>query len=371
MRASVAIACVVVVACFAVAGATAGDTAAAPAASTAPADYEGSSASFLTTAAANIKHVVVLMMENRSFLHMLGLRKDKVDPRVDGCTLKSTDPRCSNPIDPTNPDKSAHVYVTNDAAYIQPADPAHSIEETTEQVFGTLTPAPGATPLMDGFIASYAKRNNASAGGGADIMRCFPPDHTPIINALSDEFLLFDRWYAAVPGPTMVNRAYAMAATSDGMGHNDIVRIIEGLDVTTTFEQLDAVNKSWNVYFQDLPTIFQFSYPRKKMATNFKPFKQFLSDSAAGTLPTLSWLDPRYVDLPFLGWPASDQHPDHDGTWAHGMRTARARSVLALSGTCSHLACPCCVSAPRHIVHTLPASRRWREIYEGGVRVAA
>ena len=75
---------------------------------------------------------------------------------------------------------------------------------------------------MDGFIFSYAdeydgKTTPEALAQGAGVMKCFAPEHVPILANLSMEYGVFDGWYASVPGPTMVNRAYAGSGTSNGM----------------------------------------------------------------------------------------------------------------------------------------------------------
>ena len=87
-----------------------------------------------------IRHVVVLVMENRAFDHMLGM-KSATNPRIDGCPLGTKEKRCANRAQPTNV-TSPLVFVGNQAIYVQPADPGHSVVDTGEQLFGTLVPQP-------------------------------------------------------------------------------------------------------------------------------------------------------------------------------------------------------------------------------------
>ncbi len=73
-----------------------------------------------------IDHVVVLMLENRSFDHMLGWLKAEM-PEVDGLTGKEWNPmNCSDP-------KSEKVFVTHHADY-EPGDMGHEVVDTTEQL---------------------------------------------------------------------------------------------------------------------------------------------------------------------------------------------------------------------------------------------
>jgi phospholipase C len=100
-------------------------------------------------AADGVRHVVVLMLENRSFDHMLGLLDH---PSPDFPRIRVDSDEFANPVDPTKM-RSAEVRVTADAAYALPAEPPHSHESVMEQLdvrFGR--------PRMDGFVAAYRRR---------------------------------------------------------------------------------------------------------------------------------------------------------------------------------------------------------------------
>jgi len=127
------------------------------------------------------------------------------------------------------------------------------------------------------------------------------------------EFALFDRWYAAVPGPTEVNRLYANSATSDGCAANDDDKLIEGYPQRTIFESIDesSMNKTWGVYFEIAPTTLFFKYTRREEnLRKFHDMTTFWDDVSSGTLPNYVWIEPNYYDEP--NRPANDQHPDHD-----------------------------------------------------------
>jgi phospholipase C len=103
--------------------------------------------------AEKIKHVVVLMLENRSLDHMLGYLK-QLNNDVNGCLPGLSG--CSNPLNPQDPESP--TVTVEDTAIYQQVSPSHSIHETTHQIYGYpdgVTPPPGALPTMDGFIASY------------------------------------------------------------------------------------------------------------------------------------------------------------------------------------------------------------------------
>ena len=56
------------------------------------------------------------------------------------------------------------------------------------------------------------------------VMQCFAPDQLPLLNQLAREFCLSDHWHCEVPGPTMPNRMFVHATTSEGYVHDDFKR---------------------------------------------------------------------------------------------------------------------------------------------------
>jgi len=265
--------------------------------------------SHAATVQEKIKHVIILMLENRSFDHMLGFLK-KSNEEIDGC-LPNAD-GCFNHLDPQD-SATSEVTVDNTAVYVQ-VDPNHSISGTTQQVFGYpkgTNPPENSPATMDGFIASYTSVHGGNSTGGAEIMKCFAPDHVPVIANLSTEYGVFDGWFAAVPGPTMVNRAYAASATSHGMGTNDEVTIAKGLPQKTMFRQLLEMGLDYRVYYQDAPTVLQFKDMRHKQArTKYSRIHNIYDDLAKGDIPEFTWIEPAYFASPKTA--ATDQHPDHD-----------------------------------------------------------
>lgn len=254
--------------------------------------------------AGNVKHVVLLMFENHSFDNMLGWLK-KNNSAINGLTGAEFNP--TNPADPNSP----KIYVTDAGAYRDP-DPDHSVDGTALQIYGTTANQAfehdPAHVLMNGFVASY----NATHGKGAVIMDCFDPVHVPVITTLASEFALFDEYFPGVPGPTFPNRLFSMSATSDGYGDNSGERTVLGWPQDPIFQRLDEVNASWRVYFEDGPTSLLFQYNRKNESLRKHHFfSKFYEDAAKGDLPSFTWLDPAYLDIPPVH-NASDQHPAHD-----------------------------------------------------------
>src|ERR1700704_3748586 len=93
----------------------------------------------------NLKHIVVLMMENRSFDHMLGALKAK-DPRIDGVTGNES-----------NPDTAGAMVQVQPLAEFQgqlDPDPDHHFPGVDVQIFNGDNSNP-RVPNMQGFVRNY------------------------------------------------------------------------------------------------------------------------------------------------------------------------------------------------------------------------
>ncbi len=252
-----------------------------------------------------IQHVVVLMLENRSFDHMLGYMKAEI-PALDGI-----DGTQWNPEDASNP--VVRVLASNDAGYLDlVADPSHWTPDVLDQVYSvykcSTTPPnlPAVGPNMS-FVSNYSYRNDNSLPAAHKIMRCFSPEKLPALSAVAREFTVCDAWYSSLPGQTWPNRMFAHAATSDGHIDNKLY----DYDINTIYQLLEDGGRSWKIYFHDIPQALALKRLRVDVfKSRFQLFQEFLSDARNGSLPTYSFIEPRYFEFAFKR--ANDQHPNHD-----------------------------------------------------------
>jgi phospholipase C len=134
------------------------------------------------------KRIVVLMMENRSFDHMLGYLKSS-SYSIDGLNGDETNPAA----DGGTPIRvSSNARNTND---LNP-DPNHEFPDINWQIFSNADGTDTGQEKMQGFVQNYAS-DSGNAAHGAAIMRCF-----------------CDRWFSSVPASTIPNRLFAHAAYS-------------------------------------------------------------------------------------------------------------------------------------------------------------
>ena len=176
-----------------------------------------------------IKHVFVLMLENRSFDHMLGFSG------IAGTDAATGQPTTIEGLKGTesNSFEGRAFKVETGAPDVAVLDPGHNFPDVLEQLCGpeAVYPIGGPYPAINnsGFVSNYAKRDANSPG---DVMKCFGPADLPVLNALAREFVVCDHWFSSMPGPTEPNRYFMLA---DTCGNFD--------ESPTRDEILDAVTK--------------------------------------------------------------------------------------------------------------------------------
>lgn len=250
-----------------------------------------------------IKAIVLIVMENRSFDHMLGWLTRR-NPAVDG--LHGKEFNYVNVSDPS----SAKVYVSDTAEFVDP-DPGHSYQATREQIFGLVATA-NVTGLDPVPMSGFAQQAEAMIPGfSRRVMNAFRPEAVPVHAALATEFAVFDRWFAGFPGSTQPNRMFVWSATSHGATGNALPTLARGFPQRSLFDQLDDAGLSFGVYYQQVPSVsFLQSMRRLKHIGKFHQWSKFEADAKAGRLPNFSVLEPSYFDLKLC--PANDDHPSHD-----------------------------------------------------------
>ncbi|RZS28841.1 hypothetical protein BHM03_00062489 [Ensete ventricosum] len=249
-----------------------------------------------------IRAVVVLIMENRSFDHMLGWMKSALGLPIDG--LSGTECNRRSVADPASPS----VCVSDDARYVDP-DPGHSFVAVREQVFGSSNSSSGtAVPSMAGFVQQALSMSEDLAG---TVMKGFKPENVPVYAALAQEFAVLDRWFSSLPGPTQPNRLFVYSATSHGATCHDKVQLAKGYPQKTIFDSLHDDGLDFGIYYESAPaTLFYRNLRKLKYVFKFHKFGTFKDHARDGKLRSLSVLEPRYFDL--LGKAANDDHPSHD-----------------------------------------------------------
>lgn len=248
-----------------------------------------------------LKHIVVLMMENRSFDHMLGAL-EATDPRIDGLDGTQSNPDTTGKAAPAAP-------LAEFQGQLDP-DPAHDFPGTDLQIFNGDT-TPGRVATMQGFVKSYfAQRRDVKHS--RKIMYYFTPDKLPVLTTLATEFAVFNGWFSSIPGPTLCNRAFAHYGTS--FGHVGMEILYTNAKFKSIYQRLESAGKTAKVYYFDTKSSsLEVVNLLQHQPQFFGTFQQFLSDCDKGMLPDFSFVEPNYSDHEGDGGQilASDQHPDH------------------------------------------------------------
>jgi phospholipase C len=255
-----------------------------------------------------IRHVVVLMMENRSFDHLLGFRTGVNGLKGDEFNLLEPTKRQSLANPPFTVGSGAPYAITVGLG------PGHSVNQTDVQLFGSKRTS--GHEKNSGFVAAYKSELGADhvhSPSHADmsvVMTSFSPAQLPAINALADQFAICDRWHAEVPGPTHPNRLYLHAATSDGHALNAWSATF---DLKTIYQQVAEAGFTWATYEEDSNEVREFT-PLLVGSPPFKQMSDFAGDCAAGTLANYVFISPRIL-TDQAGDMVNSQHPPHDMRW--------------------------------------------------------
>jgi phospholipase C len=317
-----------------------------------------------------IDHVVVLMLENRSFDNVLGGLYGDLTQRGLYRGLRGTE---TNPLDPANPKGGSVTVFQGPAAsptwYLPYPDPGELYSDMVQQIFGSnssVLPS-GVMPPMSGFAWNYTKQPAAPSGSGwpevlpvaGDIMQYYSGATMPISSCLAQGYAVCDCWFAAAPVQTIANRILAHCGTPSRqpppneycsrINNPDYVTTIKKtlappVDDTTIFELLDkrwpegkapdcsytqpsTYPLNWKVYYHDAPLSALCKYVYEKWCQlpylyggNVFYFYEyeglgsetnFEYDIANGLLPKYSFIEPRYSNF-FYGT-VNSNHPGGAG----------------------------------------------------------
>jgi phospholipase C len=252
-----------------------------------------------TAPISEIKHVVVLMQENRSFDHYFGAM-----PGVRGFSDPQAIAGVFQQPDPQNPDGYLypfHADTTSTSAQALPSTSHSWLPQHDSWNNGA----------MNGFVTARLNTSIDDYDGLAAqySMAYFTRNDVPFQWALADAFTICDGYHSSVLGPTWPNRLYLMTGQIDPTGANggpiygnEVPD--EGYSWTTYPELLTAAGVPWKVYqeidnygFNVLEYFDQYqnastSSPLYQNAMKFYQAGQFEYDAFNDRLPTVSYILP-------------------------------------------------------------------------------
>jgi phospholipase C len=277
----------------------------------------------MTTHLDRVNHIVVLMLENRSFDNMAGFLYDSANaPPFDSVPRSQpfegvSGKNLSNPI----PGGGTAPVVRTDLLTGPDPDPGEEFEHVNTQLYGTNPPpAPLPSPAaMAGFVTDYANAIqaynhnhplNPSPTQPASIMGCFTPDNVPVLSGLANQYAICDHWYSSVPSQTWSNRSFAHAATSSGRVNNcnPGSNIPVPNNTRTIFNVMEQAGLPWKIYYDGEDVLSLSLLAQEQLqpyhATRFSYMNQFWADAAAPNgLPAYAFIEPRFL------LDHNDQHP--------------------------------------------------------------
>jgi phospholipase C len=264
----------------------------------------------------SINHIVVLMLENRSFDHMLGfLYHDRNNVSAAGQPFEGLTGTEFN-LDATGKRvKVFKIEPTTKQAYFMPgADPGEGYAATNEQLFGSTTAPTRVVATNAGFVTNYASTlaweskdptYSVLPGTAASrIMGVYTPATLPVLSGLARGYAVCDHWFSSVPTETMPNRAFANAATSQGHMNDDT----HSFTAPSIFGRLTQKKLGWAIYGYDQSpkTRLDFADTSNAPDSHFGVFKDFKAAAAGGTLPPYTFLEPSWEST------GNSQHPNYD-----------------------------------------------------------
>jgi phospholipase C len=218
-----------------------------------------------------LDHIVVVLMENRSFDHYLGW--------LPGANTKQAGLRY--------PDNHGKNHITHHLSGRQGCgfnDPDHSWQG-------------GHTQLNHGKMDGFRKGTNDNYALGY-----YSRADLPFYSALVDEATVLDHWFCSILSSTYPNRFYTHAARTDRLDNS-----MTESTLPTIWDSLAAAGVSANYYYSDLPFLALWG---QKYAPIAQPVDNWFEQAQLGQLPSYSYLDPNFVGEGQGG--SNDDHPHAD-----------------------------------------------------------
>ncbi|MCA1569821.1 MAG: hypothetical protein LC798_05755 [Chloroflexi bacterium] len=248
-----------------------------------------------------IKHIVVVMMENRSYDHVLGYR-----------AIAPTDPR--DEANGWTPELIDAVNARADQFRPPPPPAPRAGQEPTHHD----TQPPVGPMRNSAFELNHLQlRTRLPLGVGHDLTdrnTGEPVDELPMFGFLAEQYGYCDRFFCSHPGPTLPNRMFSL--TGDVQYDRYGFPILDNNDsdnfllsrAQTIYDVLTKHGVSWRVY-ESAPSVTMLRMFARYASDdeNIRPIEDFYAQAAAGQLPSFVVVEPAMHHHP-----QDDDHPDAD-----------------------------------------------------------
>lgn len=213
---------------------------------------------------ADTDHLVVLMMENRSFDNIVGWLYDSGSvpggQPFDGLAGKVL----SNPVPgggTASPGKETVLHYPNPAPGELFDDVYASLFNTTDLPMPNRTDVPGMQGFVNNYAAVVADYNSKHTVTPINtdprlIMNGYAPATLPVLNGLASAYAVCDHWFSSIPTQTFCNRSFVHAGTSSGYVNDKWSTGPKPWDVgvfsnatPTIYNLLEAAGVSWKIYY--------------------------------------------------------------------------------------------------------------------------
>lgn len=203
---------------------------------------------------ASLEHIIIVTMENRSYDHLLGWLPGG-DGKQEGLLFNDNDGASHSTFRLTSPNGCGFV------------SPAHSFVGGREE-------------YNDGRIDGWL----TAAGNDLHAIGYYQQADLPFLGKAATEWLVLDRYFCPILGPTFPNRMISIAGQTDRLDNTLDISVLP-----TIWDRLAAAGKTSRVYGTSLNSTFFWG---AKYSSLVKPVSEFAADAASGNLPNVSYVDP-------------------------------------------------------------------------------
>jgi phospholipase C len=272
-----------------------------------------------------IKHIVVLMMENRSFDNLLGWLYDPENNKAPFNQQPPTNFEGLYGKGLNNPGPDGDPILVGEETHLTYPlpDPGETYENVYCQLYNEakipaldqVPPDPPQPPQMKGFVTNYSVQ--PSVTDPKIIMNCFRPASVPVLSSLAYYYGICDHWFASIPSETLCNRSFLYSGTSSGYVNNEGGNglFFVNRETPTIFSLLEEVGITWKIYCASWRTTSLALLTQARVMWSFLAkfrfahLDEFVRDAQKpGGLPSCSFIEPIYMDSP---WGAeNDMHPE-------------------------------------------------------------